>query len=134
MRSIVTTPREIQLLIFGQLRVVDLVRLSETCHHLKEVARDPSLWKKMTLTYERIKNKNEACRNHVSRCSSLREIIITGEERLIRSDKIIAVLMKARTHTHQYQSFKNVHQRFEQIIVIIEIYSTDIEEGTCNLM
>ena len=34
--SIVTTPREIQLLIFGQLRVVDLVRVSETCNHLKE--------------------------------------------------------------------------------------------------
>ena len=94
--SMVTTPREIQLLIFGQLRVVDLVRLSETCHHLKDVARDPSLWRQLTLTYKTIKNKNEACRNHVSRCSSLREIIITGEERLIRSDKIMTVVMKAK--------------------------------------
>ena len=94
--SIVTAPREIQLLIFGQLRVVDLVRVSETCHHLKEVARDPSLWKKLTLSYVRSKNKNEACREHVSRCSSLMEIIITGEEKSIRSDKIMAVLMKAK--------------------------------------
>ena len=94
--SIVTIPREIQLLIFGQLRVLDLVRVSETCHHLKEVARDPSLWKKLKLTYKRIKNKNKACRNHVSRCSSLREIFITGEQILIRSDKIMAVLMKAK--------------------------------------
>ena len=105
MRSIVTTAREIQLLIFGQLRVVDLVRLSETCHHLKEVARDPSLWKKMTLTYERIKNKNEACRNHVSRCSSLREIVITGEESAIRSNKIMTVVMKAKKLPHKDQSF-----------------------------
>jgi len=94
--SIVTTPREIQLLIFGHLRVVDLVRVSQTCHRLKDVARDPSLWKKLTLTYERIKNKNEACRNHVCRCSSLREIVITGEEKVIRSDKIMSVLMKAK--------------------------------------
>ena len=94
--SIVTIPREIQLLIFEQLRVVELVRVSETCHHLKEVARDPSLWKKLTLTYERIKNKNEACRNHVSRCSSLLEIVITGEEKSIRSDKIMTVVMKAK--------------------------------------
>ena len=94
--SIVTIPRETQLLIFGQLRVVELVRVSETCHHLKEVARDPSLWKKLTLTYERIKNKNEACRNHVSRCSSLLEIVITGEEKSIRSDKIMSVVMKAK--------------------------------------
>ena len=95
--SIVTIPREIQLLIFGQLRVLDLVRLSETCHRLKDAARDPSLWRQLTLTYERIKNKNEACRNHVSRCSSLREIVITGEEKVMRSDKIIAVLKKAKT-------------------------------------
>ena len=94
--SIVTTPREILLLIFGQLRVVDLVRVSETCHHLKDVARDPSLWKQLTLSYERIKNKTEACRNHVSRCSSLQEIIITGEEKSIRSDKIMTVVMKAK--------------------------------------
>ena len=96
--SIVTIPREIQLLIFGQLRVLDLVRLSETCHRLKDAARDPSLWKQLTLTYERIKNKNEACRNHVSRCSSLREIVITinGEKNLIRSDNIRAVVMKAK--------------------------------------
>ena len=96
--SIVTIPREIQLLIFGQLRVVELVRVSETCHHLKDVARDPSLWKKLTLTYERIKNKNEACRNHVSRCSSLLEIVISisGEEKSIRSDKIMSVVMKAK--------------------------------------
>ena len=76
--------------------MVDLVRLSETCHRLKDVARDPSLWKQLTLTYERIKNKNEACRNLVSRCSSLREIFITGEESAIRSDKIMAVVMKAK--------------------------------------
>ena len=50
--NIVTIPREIQLLLFGQLSVLDLVRVSQTCHRLKEVARDPSLWKKLTLTYE----------------------------------------------------------------------------------
>jgi len=96
MRSIVTTPREIQLLICGQLTVVDLVRLSETCHRLKDVARDPSLWRQVTLTYQKIKNNTEACRNHVSRCSSLKEISITGEEKSIRSDKIMTVVMKAK--------------------------------------
>jgi len=91
-----TAPREIQLLIFGKLKVLDLVNLSETCHSLMDVARDPSLWKKLTLTYERIKNKNEACRNHVIRCSSLQEIVISGEEKVINSGKIVSVLMKAK--------------------------------------
>ena len=93
--SIVTTPREIQLMIFGQLKVSDLLRVSETCHRLKDVARDPALWRQLTLTYEKVKNNNEACRNHVSRCSSLREIFIIGEEKTIRSDKIMNVVMKA---------------------------------------
>ena len=94
--SLVTLPREVQLIIFDQLNVPDLLRVSKTCHHLKEVARDPCLWKKLTLTYEKVKNKNEACKDHVSRCSSLREIFITGEEKAIRSDRIMAVVMKAR--------------------------------------
>jgi len=97
--SIVTIPREIQLLILGQLKVSDLVKVSETCHRLKDVARDPSLWRQITLTYQKIKNNTEACRNHVSRCSSLREISITGEEKSIRSDKIMAVVTKANKNT-----------------------------------
>ena len=94
--NIVTTPREILLIIFGQLKVPDLVRVSETCHRLKEVARDPSLWKKLTLSYEKIKSKYEACRNHVSRCTSLREIFITGEEKEIGCYQIVVVVMKAK--------------------------------------
>ena len=97
--SIVTIPREIQLLIFGQLKVSDLVKVSETCHRLKDVALDPSLWRQVTLTYQKIKNNTEACRNHVSRCSSLREISITGKEKSIRSDKIMAVVTKANKNT-----------------------------------
>ena len=94
--SLLTIQREIQLIIFGQMNESDLLRISKTCHHLKDVARDPSLWKKVTLTYEKIQNKNEACRNHVSRCTSLREIFITGEEKEIRSDKIMTILTKAK--------------------------------------
>ena len=95
-RSLLTMPKEILVIIFGLLKESDLLRISTTCHHLKDVSRDPSLWKKVTLTYEKIQNKNEACRNHVSRCTSLREIFITGEEKEIRSDKIMTVLTKAK--------------------------------------
>ena len=122
--SLVTIPREIQLIIFGQLRVRDLVRLSETCHHLKDAARDPSLWKKIVLTYERIYNENEACMNHVSRCSSLREIVINGyffattseDDNMNRSEKIIAVVMKAKntlTSIDLSQRFPNLNTTSE---------------------
>ncbi len=94
--TILTLPREIQVIIFGQLNQSDLVRVSKTCHRLRDVARDPSLWKKVRLTYEKIKSNNEACRNLVSRCTSLREIFITGEETEICSGKIMAVVTKAK--------------------------------------
>ena len=94
--SLMTTPREIQVIIFGHLSVPALLKVSRTCHQLEEVAHDPALWKKLTLTYEKVKNKNEACRNLVSRCSSLREIFITGVVKVISSDEIMAVVMKAK--------------------------------------
>ena len=78
--SLITAPREIQLLIFGHLSCADLVRVSETCSALKVAARDPALWRRLTLTYKRIKEKTKACRDHVRRCSELKELnIIPGD-------------------------------------------------------
>ena len=96
--NIVTQPREIQILIISHLNVTDLLSVSETCHSLKEAARDPSLWKNLTLTYKQIKTKTEACRNHVSRCSKVREIVVNGgrEDVRIQSDKIMSVVMIAQ--------------------------------------
>ena len=130
--NILTTPKEILLMIFGQLKVPDLVRVSETCHHLKEVARDPLLWKKLTLSYEKIKNNNEACRNHVSRCSSLREIFITGEETVIRSDKIMAVVMKAKnnlTSINLSPSFLLSYTSFKKIGDMTQLTHLDVGGG-----
>ena len=94
--SIFSIPKELQLHILGHLSVSELLRLSETCHGLKDLARDPCLWRKLSLTYKMIKNNTVACRNHVSRCSSLQELFITGKERSIRSDKIMSVVMRAK--------------------------------------
>ena len=78
--SLITAPREIHLQIFGLLSCADLVRLSETCSALKVAARDPALWRRLTLTYKRIKEKTKACRDHVRRCSELKELnIIPGD-------------------------------------------------------
>ena len=67
--GILTLPRELQLHILGHLSVSELMQLSQTCRRLKDLARDPSLWRKLTLTYNMIKNNTVACRDHVSRCS-----------------------------------------------------------------
>ena len=54
--SPITAPQEIQHQIFGLLSCADLVRLSETCRQLTDyAARDPTLCRRLTRTYRRIK-------------------------------------------------------------------------------
>ena len=98
MLSIQTIPKELQHHIVGLLSIKDRLRLSETCHGLKDVVRDPSLWKKLVLSYEEIKNNTKACMDHVARCSKLQELrIFMKQKERIRSDKIMMVVMKAKT-------------------------------------
>ena len=125
--SIVTAPKEIQLIIFGQLEVSDLVRLSETCHRLKDLARDPSLWKELTLTYNMIKNNTKACREHVGRCSSLRELFIFGQETSIRNDTIINVVLKAKkTLTSLVCSLPLGSSYFKKISMMNQLNNLDL--------
>ena len=93
--SLESVPKELQLRILSLLSYSDLSRVSLACRRLRDAARDPTLWRKLTLEYERIKDSTQACREHVSRCTSLREIVITGEWE-VRSDKIMSVVMKAK--------------------------------------
>ena len=91
-------PRELQHYILSFLSVKDWLRLSETCHGLKDLVRDPALWKKVVFNYVEIKNNTKACRDHVARCSSLKELCIKEEEMdRINSDKIMSVVMKAKS-------------------------------------
>ena len=105
--SILTLPRELQLHILGLLSVSELMQLSQTCRRLKDLARDPSLWRKLTLTYNMIKNNTVACRDHVSRCSNLQELFITVKERSIRSDKIMSVVMRAKDSLRSFDISHN---------------------------
>ena len=94
--SILAIPKELQVYIIGLLPVRERLRLSETCHGLRDLVRDPSLWKKLVLCSDMTKNKTKACRDHVARCSNLRELIIIYSSYRFRSDHIMSVVMKAK--------------------------------------
>ena len=95
--SISSIPKELQLQILSYISYSDLMSVSLTCHRLKDVSRDPALWRTLTLEYERIMNSTKACRDHVSRCTGLKEIVITtGGMVIVNSDKIVSVIMKAK--------------------------------------
>ena len=51
-----------------------------SCCLLKDLSHDPALWRKLSLRYERIMNRTQACREHISQCTSLKEIYITGAD------------------------------------------------------
>ena len=104
------------------------LRLSETCHVLKDLVRDPSFWKKRVLDYDMIKNNTETCRKHVSRCLKLQELCIfrpCGVEGPggVRSDKIMSVVMKAKS-TLSRLSIEGIalcNSSFKQITQIVKL-------------
>ena len=134
--SILTLPRELQLHIIGLLPVREKLRLSETCHGLKELVRDPSLWKKLVLDYDTIKNNTEACRKHVARCSKLKELYINFNSPCngpgaVRSDKIMSVVMKAKRtlSTLSIDRISLSNSSFKQVSQITQLTKLAIHVG-----
>ena len=134
--SILTIPKELQLHIIGLLPVIDQLKLSETCHGLKDQVRDPSLWKKLVLDYDMIKNNNEACRKHVARCSKLKELCIIqpcpwDAPGAVRSDKIMSVVMKAKRTltTLSIDRIALSNSSFKQISQITQLTKLAIHVG-----
>ena len=136
--SLQNLPRELQLHILSFLPAIELVMLSETCRSLKDLARDPSLWKhrkQLVLSYRNIKNNTKACREHVARCSKLRELTIIHPdadggylERMIRSDKIMSVVMKAKNTltSLSVSDLELSNSSFRQISQITQLTKLDI--------
>ena len=143
--NILTIPKELQLHIIGLLRVPDRLRLSETCHALKDLVRDPSLWKQLVLCYKRIRDNTEACRDQVSRCSKLRDLSICScdlsicscilpwnnaenYEGRIRSDKIMNVVMKAKSSikTLTVRKFRLSNSSFKQLSQLTQLTHLNI--------
>ena len=135
--NILTIPKELQVHILGFLPVPDRLRVSETCHLLKDVARDPSLWKKLALRDLMIWDNNKSCRDHVARCSSLKELVISSPHTLqgrirsdmIPSDKIMNVVLKAKRSikTLSIANFKLSNSSFKQIGQLTHLTKLDID-------
>ena len=99
-------PTEVLLMIFSLLSKSELVSISQTCHGLKQVARDPSLWTEIILKYEAIRQHTWACRNLIGRCTMLKHLTITSTRTDIDSAKVISVVMK-RKDTLTYLKIDN---------------------------
>ena len=82
-----------------------------------------------------IKNNTKACRDHVTRCSKLRELTIIHPdagggylERMIKSDKIMSVVMKAKNTltTLSVSDLELSNSSFCKISRITKLTSLDI--------
>ena len=107
--NLTNLPDEVLLMIFSFLPKSDLVSLSQTCHGLKHVTRDPSLWTELSLKYEAIKKSTWACRELVSRCTMLKHLTITParhEPDDTDSAKVMSVVEK-RKDTLTYLKVEN---------------------------
>lgn len=138
MSIILTIPKELQLHIIGLLRVPDRLRLSETCHSLKDLVRDLTLWKQLVLCYKRIRDNTEECRDHVARCSKLRDLYICScilpwnntenYEGRVRSDKIMNVVTKAKSsiQTLTVRKFRLSNSSFKQLSQLTQLTHLNI--------
>ena len=107
--NLTNLPDEVLLMIFSFLPKSDLVSLSQTCHGLKHVTRDPSLWTELSLKYEAIKKSTWACRELVSRCTMLKHLTITPARHAPEdtdSAKVMSVVEK-RKDTLTYLKVEN---------------------------
>ena len=107
--NLTNLPDEVLLMIFSFLPKSDLVSLSQTCHGLKHVTRDPSLWTELSLKYEAIKKSTLACRELVSRCTMLKHLTITSASPApddTDSAKVMSVVVK-RKDTLIYLKIEN---------------------------
>ena len=123
MTSLLSLPREMQLHILSLLPMRELLRLSHTCHSLKDLAKDPSVWRRLILSYKKIKNNTKACREKVARCSKLRELIIIHQEDKPQSDKVLSVVMKAKSTltTLSIRKIKLCNSSFKKISKLTQL-------------
>ena len=70
---------EMALSILCLLPRKDLVTISQINRKFRDLSKDDSLWKELTLDYENIKENIQSCRALVARCGKLSHLKITNK-------------------------------------------------------
>ena len=87
---------EMALYILSHLPQKDLVSVSLISRKFRDLSRDDSLWTKLTLDYEDIKQKAESCRKLVERCKKLASLKILNESVNWNRLNIMTVVIRAK--------------------------------------
>jgi len=87
---------EMVLFILRHLPQKDLVTVSLVNKKFRDLSRDDSLWTRLTLDYQDIKQAADSCRKLVERCKKLETLEITNESRDQRSLNIMSVVYRAK--------------------------------------
>ena len=87
---------EVVLFILRFLPQQDLVIISLVNRRFRHLSKDPSLWTKLTLDFENIKQNVESCRKLVDRCKKLASINITNNSLNCGKLNIMTVVTRAK--------------------------------------
>ena len=74
----------------------DLVTISMINKRFRDLSRDASLWKVLTLDYGQIRYRADSCRKLVERCEKLETLKITNKSRDSRPLNIMSVVIRAK--------------------------------------
>ena len=87
---------EMVLSILRLLSKEDLGKVSLLNKKFRDLSRDNSLWTKLTLDYQDIKQNAESCRKLVERCKKLASLKITNRSHIPNSLNIMTVVIRAK--------------------------------------
>ena len=87
---------EVILFILRLLPQKDIVTISMINKRFRDLSRDASLWKELTLDHADIKRTADSCRKLVERCKKLETLKITNKSRDSRPLNIMSVVIRAK--------------------------------------
>ena len=88
-------PSEVWLSILGLLPVPALISVSRTCRTLRTLGQDLSLWVRVSIDWQSIKNKSQSCEELVTRCLKLQQLTITNRTfEQVNSPVILSIIKK----------------------------------------
>ena len=90
-------PHEIWLDVLRFLPAPSLVALSGTCRVLRDVCQEPSLWTRLSIDWQSIKNKTHSTEELITRSSKLERLTVTNRTfEQVNSPLIVSVIKRGR--------------------------------------
>ena len=103
-------PDEVVVSILRFLPQKDLVNVSLINKKFRDVSRDSSLWTKLVLDYEDIKQSANSCQKLIDRCKQLTSLVITNNSLNPRLLNLMSIVIRAEKSLKSLQVHSSIYR------------------------